>query len=196
MNLLFFFWLIFACAQGENGNVPSPRAVRISADIQSKKEKACVVCPVSERKNEEPCVICQEDLLEQQMKKTACNHRFHLHCILSWLNEKEDCPLCRTKLKIYENFEVVQDTCVQESVAVPQRSAALQLLQMARSALYCLGYWVVFISVFLDENLDIRVILLCVSWFMGVCPWSSSKIAHLTSCIFLFWAIGVSFQFK
>jgi anaphase-promoting complex subunit 11 len=36
----------------------------------------------------------------------ACNHPFHMHCILKWLksqaekNHKEECPLCRADWEI------------------------------------------------------------------------------------------------
>ena len=28
-----------------------------------------------------------------------CNHRFHLICIIKWLNTNNSCPMCRIKIK-------------------------------------------------------------------------------------------------
>merc|ERR1712034_180820 len=51
------------------------------------------------QKKQETCTICLDELVQSERVRTPCDHGFHLHCILNWLNEKEDCPLCRTKLK-------------------------------------------------------------------------------------------------
>jgi hypothetical protein len=53
----------------------------------------------AEIENKDSCTICLEELLANEKKTTPCRHDFHLQCILNWLNEKGDCPLCRTKLK-------------------------------------------------------------------------------------------------
>ena len=30
-----------------------------------------------------------------ELKLPRCDHRFHTHCILQWLQRKKECPLCR-----------------------------------------------------------------------------------------------------
>lgn len=45
---------------------------------------------------DEICSICLEDwIIGDQAKLLGCMHRFHPHCIDSWLNEKTICPNCK-----------------------------------------------------------------------------------------------------
>ena len=44
------------------------------------------------------CSICLDDLCEgndKQVVKTKCNHYFHRKCIVTWLREHRNCPLCQ-----------------------------------------------------------------------------------------------------
>ncbi|KAK2079725.1 hypothetical protein QBZ16_002120 [Prototheca wickerhamii] len=42
------------------------------------------------------CIICREDLtLGQRPKRLACGHVFHVHCLRSWLERQQLCPICR-----------------------------------------------------------------------------------------------------
>merc|ERR1711964_155064 len=59
--------------------------------------------------HEETCAICLDEMLDDDKKKTPCDHNFHLHCILNWLNEKGDCPLCREKLRAV-NGKILRDS--------------------------------------------------------------------------------------
>ncbi|KAI3961063.1 hypothetical protein MKW92_026655 [Papaver armeniacum] len=46
------------------------------------------------------CPICLEVIREKDEKGTAnlpnCSHRFHFHCILKWIEKKQNCPICRS----------------------------------------------------------------------------------------------------
>lgn len=44
--------------------------------------------------NSPECSICL-DVIAKGIK-TPCNHIFHTHCILIWLKENDNCPLCRS----------------------------------------------------------------------------------------------------
>ena len=51
----------------------------------------------SAQKQVEICFICQE---RNNQLETACNHSFCEPCISSWIiNQKEECPYCRSNLK-------------------------------------------------------------------------------------------------
>lgn len=43
------------------------------------------------------CIVCREDLVAQsgRNKKLGCGHVFHLHCLRSWLERQQNCPICR-----------------------------------------------------------------------------------------------------
>lgn len=51
------------------------------------------------------CTICLEPLHEN-IKKLTCDHEFHEECLSRWFLEKEECPICRTKiiLPIHQEF--------------------------------------------------------------------------------------------
>jgi len=60
-----------------------------------------VVC--SERKgNKLECVICLEPYKPGQVlcsaKTNKCHHIFHEECAIAWLQESNECPLCRVNL--------------------------------------------------------------------------------------------------
>jgi hypothetical protein len=67
----------------------------------------CVVC--LEKLGKEPVILAregqvgdQEDL--QTFFKTKCGHRFHRKCLLDWMAEKHQCPVCRRSLPQYNSF--------------------------------------------------------------------------------------------
>ena len=47
------------------------------------------------------CSICLNEIYEDDLKTTKCNHNFHLECIETWLVSNRKCPLCREKLIDY-----------------------------------------------------------------------------------------------
>ncbi|EME80011.1 uncharacterized protein MYCFIDRAFT_177000 [Pseudocercospora fijiensis CIRAD86] len=42
------------------------------------------------------CPVCRDEM--EESTSTPCTHTFHLHCLASWLEKSNTCPLCRTKL--------------------------------------------------------------------------------------------------
>ena len=46
--------------------------------------------------NTEKCNICQEDISNNKVK-TPCEHEFCSDCFFKWMQEKPNCPLCRTE---------------------------------------------------------------------------------------------------
>lgn len=55
------------------------------------------------------CVICREVMIFNT-KLTICKHKFHKDCLLSWMEIKNECPICRNILeKLYLNHEVIQN---------------------------------------------------------------------------------------
>lgn len=47
------------------------------------------------------CSICLEKIVEEK-KTLKCGHEFHTECINLWLNEKKECPVCRTDVETNE----------------------------------------------------------------------------------------------
>ncbi|KAJ4957743.1 hypothetical protein NE237_024854 [Protea cynaroides] len=45
---------------------------------------------------EETCMICMDEFVRGiHVRKLPCSHFFHTECILTWLKNKNSCPLCR-----------------------------------------------------------------------------------------------------
>lgn len=45
------------------------------------------------------CPICSEDfVVSNEETKLPCGHIFHRYCVMPWLEQKQNCPICRTSL--------------------------------------------------------------------------------------------------
>lgn len=46
-----------------------------------------------------PCSVClTEFILGEPVRNLACKHLFHDQCIITWLEQHDNCPLCRTPI--------------------------------------------------------------------------------------------------
>lgn len=59
------------------------------------------------------CSICFEEILEDDLFKSSCNHNFHIKCLNKWIEELRNknsdfytCPLCRNN--ITEEFKLIK----------------------------------------------------------------------------------------
>ena len=43
------------------------------------------------------CCICLDNILENNIYKTSCNHIFHHTCLQKWFEKKKSCPYCRNE---------------------------------------------------------------------------------------------------
>ncbi|CAD8150600.1 unnamed protein product [Paramecium octaurelia] len=75
--------------------------------LQYKYGSRCILPKWILNKYYQDCAICldciviadmENQLLQAPVVLTQCKHKFHEKCLRKWLQEKEDCPLCRTKL--------------------------------------------------------------------------------------------------
>ncbi|KAJ4841266.1 hypothetical protein Tsubulata_041193, partial [Turnera subulata] len=53
--------------------------------------------PLVEAKSEEDCTICAHSFVEgEKVIGLACSHSFHRECIMTWFEDRDTCPLCRS----------------------------------------------------------------------------------------------------
>lgn len=95
------------------------------------------------------CPICLEKITEEK-KTLKCGHEFHTECINLWLDEKKECPVCRTAVEtpeqhmetLEENSEIVrvQSMSISESVLFMTSliSITLSLVVTRQSELFLL----------------------------------------------------------
>ncbi len=95
------------------------------------------------------CSICLEKITEEK-KLLKCNHEFHTVCINLWLNEKKECPVCRTAVETpeqhVETFEENSETVRVQTMTIPESillmtsfmSMTLSLIVSRQSELFLL----------------------------------------------------------
>lgn len=47
------------------------------------------------------CSVCFNDIKNEDLCKTDCNHLFCFECLNRWLEIKKDCPTCRKYIKFF-----------------------------------------------------------------------------------------------
>ena len=64
------------------------------------------IFPISFKKSEnefknELYIICLDKLKNDNYKNAVleCGHKFHSDCILKWIENKNNCPICRVKFR-------------------------------------------------------------------------------------------------
>ncbi|KAL0731713.1 hypothetical protein Bca4012_027807 [Brassica carinata] len=64
------------------------------------------------------CVVCLSELDEGDKAKLlpSCKHWFHAHCIDAWLESHATCPICRTRVRLFQTNEPISGnlTCSDE----------------------------------------------------------------------------------
>ena len=58
---------------------------------------------------EEECPICCCSMNNNNVHKTSCNHCFHKDCLNKWLENNDNCPICRKQLKENKQKKVKVD---------------------------------------------------------------------------------------
>jgi hypothetical protein len=58
-------------------------------------------CPPAS--TDDQCAICSSAMTEG-VAQTACKHRFHWNCILTWIDINRKCPVCRDGAKLRDMF--------------------------------------------------------------------------------------------
>lgn len=58
----------------------------------------CSVLGAVGRNGNQECSVCIEEISVENFKRLICGHAFHVACINTWLQENNNCPMCRTEI--------------------------------------------------------------------------------------------------
>jgi len=62
---------------------------------------------VNQKEEEKECMVCLDMMKKgEDVRHLPCDHKFHQHCIDTWLLNRRKCPLC--KLNIVQHFGLVE----------------------------------------------------------------------------------------
>ena len=94
----------------ENMNNESMRSIRqsmISVKVQGKGNSSSTRPMILRNYYISDCPICFESYHAGEeiawSKNEQCQHAFHLNCIMGWLLDNDECPMCRAKYFNIEN---------------------------------------------------------------------------------------------
>lgn len=72
----------------------------VSEPLSEKGKKCLVEMKTNETETlEDRCTICLDDLKNDNCSKLPCEHIFHKDCIDGWLEQRPNCPICKTVIK-------------------------------------------------------------------------------------------------
>ncbi|KAH7671098.1 Anaphase-promoting complex (APC) subunit 11 protein [Dioscorea alata] len=57
--------------------------------------------------NDTTCIICRDEMFLFGAKKLPCGHIFHVDCLLSWMQENDSCPTCRSSVVRHEKNSII-----------------------------------------------------------------------------------------
>eukprot|EP00554_Chaetoceros_debilis_P007534 CAMPEP_0194076354 /NCGR_PEP_ID=MMETSP0149-20130528/3161_1 /TAXON_ID=122233 /ORGANISM="Chaetoceros debilis, Strain MM31A-1" /LENGTH=209 /DNA_ID=CAMNT_0038757073 /DNA_START=305 /DNA_END=935 /DNA_ORIENTATION=+ len=79
--------------------VESLRSIRTNTSISMLDDPADEECHADSLYSPKTCPICFEDYKKGDdiawSKNEKCHHAYHVDCIMQWLMENDDCPMCR-----------------------------------------------------------------------------------------------------
>lgn len=76
------------------------RRRRSQSRLKRMQAEECTICMVPMSLNRD-----DQQRTERTFFKTPCGHHFHRQCLLEWMQQKHQCPVCRTTLPHFEDPE-------------------------------------------------------------------------------------------
>jgi len=79
------------------------------------------MCDHNDEKDQDKitCPICFINFEDNNICVTKCNHTFHLNCLLTSLDKKNSCPLCRRKVKENPLIDLTLDDDDNDETVLP-----------------------------------------------------------------------------
>ncbi|KAK8691475.1 hypothetical protein V6N13_074985 [Hibiscus sabdariffa] len=83
------------------------------------------------------CAVCLEDFeARENVMVTPCEHMFHEECILPWLKDRGDCPVCRSVISDRTNRTAASDNSVLNANDLLQREMSSIIRAMEEAFLW------------------------------------------------------------
>lgn len=93
--IIAIFYLTVCCSNEKN------QYMKAEKDLLETTEQniiePIVIYPIVE--NDQNCSICLSEMIDDIIK-IKCNHKFHDRCLDKWIENKNECPICRRHIEI------------------------------------------------------------------------------------------------
>lgn len=95
---LLIFYSTLSCSNGRNKYMKISHTELEEVEVEQTFDELVIIPNYVE--DYENCSICLLELCEDFITVTKCNHIFHNKCLDKWIENKNECPLCRGPIDI------------------------------------------------------------------------------------------------
>lgn len=89
------------------------------------------------------CIVCYEDYEKTQTNECLllkCGHVFHEKCIETWINEKQNCPICKSKAFVHIILKDIVTETVEKGIEGAKKSGKQIALVVSAVAVYAIMF--------------------------------------------------------
>lgn len=94
-----YLWMCSIYNALSNAGLNLYRSVKVGGEFSRYLTKINRIFKLTKTSPEEVCIICMSELLNCR-KLVQCGHLFHTKCLFLWLQNKSECPTCRTVIRL------------------------------------------------------------------------------------------------
>ena len=119
------------------------------------------------------CVVCQEEMESStEVISLKCGHCFHPHCLLPWVQDHDNCPMCRATINI--PLTIQEASCIIFRFCknyLVKRNATIILQKMIRRWIAMKEYHMIrsYVPISFIMPLDIYQYPICTQFTCGQC---------------------------
>ena len=77
------------------------------------------------------CIICTNRYYndDSRMLQFTCTHYYHKDCIIPWIQENTNCPMCRAEMKLVIDLEDLLDNQDEEQEYYSERDSDVDIIE-------------------------------------------------------------------
>lgn len=101
---VFSGWLLcyVSCWRRGTGARAVRAAARSTTPTPTPTPRVAALPMLMNRNPNEECCICLDNAVELPWVLLPCGHMFHISCITQWLITRETCPVCRVRVRLWD----------------------------------------------------------------------------------------------